>query len=131
MPAHPLPGGATYRPGSFVWNGRSTYDDVAEQFFGGGLAIGAIAAGERATFQWKLGVRLGNKPLAIAPYVRARNCAVLGARPVSVERKEAAATAFGTTLAQADAALYEARPSSPSRFRPAICPSTNSTMKNR
>ena len=46
----PLPGGASYRPGSFVWNGRSSFDDVAESFFGAGLDIGAIAASERVTF---------------------------------------------------------------------------------
>jgi uncharacterized repeat protein (TIGR01451 family) len=105
----PLPGGATYRPGTFVWNGRSTYDDVADSFFGAGLEIGAIAAGERATFQWKIGVRLGAKPLAIAPQVRAKGSPVLGGRPLSIARKEAVAGAFGTTLMQSDAALFEDR----------------------
>lgn len=106
----PLPGGATYRPGTFVWNGRSTYDDVAESFFGPGLAIGALGAGDRATFTWKLGVRLGAKPLVIAPHVRAPGAAVVGARPLVIARKDQPAGAFGAALDRADAAIYEPKP---------------------
>ena len=108
--AAPLPGGASYRPGTFVWNGRSTYDEVAEKFFHAGLPIGALTVGERATFQWKIGVRLGAKPLVIAPQVRSPNAAVLGGRPVVIGRKGQAATAFAGEVGRADTAVYEAKP---------------------
>lgn len=106
----PLPGGAAYRPGSFVWNGRSTYDEVAESFFNAGLPIGTLAPGDRATFQWKVGVRLGTKPIVVAPHVRGAGTAVVGGRPIVVGRKEQAATAFAGDVAQAEAAIYEAKP---------------------
>lgn len=106
----PLPGGAAYRPGSFVWNGRSTYDEVAESFFNAGLPIGALAPADRATFQWKIGVRLGTKPIVVAPQVRARGTAVVGGRPVVVGRKDQPTTAFAGDVAHAEAALYEPKP---------------------
>jgi uncharacterized repeat protein (TIGR01451 family) len=106
----PLPGGAAYRPGTFVWNGRSTYDEVAENFFNQGLAIGALDVGERATFQWKVGVRLGTRPLVVAPQVRSSNAAIVGAKPLVVGRKPQTAGAFGGELEQAGAALYDAKP---------------------
>jgi len=100
----PLPGGASYRPGSFLWNGRSSFDDVAETFLGAGLPIGALGPGERASFQWKIGVKLGTKPLVLAPHVRAGGAAVLGARPLSIDRKVTGAGPFSTELAHAEAA---------------------------
>ncbi len=106
----PLPGGATYRPGSFVWNGRSAFDEVAESLFSAGLPIGTLAMGDRATFQWKISVRLGTKPIVVAPQVRGRGTAVVGGRPVVVGRKDQPATAFAGDVAQAEAALYEPRP---------------------
>ena len=106
----PLPGGAAFRPGTFVWNGRSTYDDVADTFFGAGLLTGSLAPGERATFQWKIGVRLGTKPLVISPQVRAANAAVLGGRPLVVGRKDQQPTAFTGEVIRADVALYEPKP---------------------
>jgi uncharacterized repeat protein (TIGR01451 family) len=106
----PLPGGAAYRGGTFVWNGRSTYDEVAESFFNAGLTIGALVPGQRATFQWKVGVRLGTKPLVIAPAVRSANAAVLGARSLVIDRKPQTATAFAGQVDQAETALYDAKP---------------------
>ena len=106
----PLPGGAAYRPGTFVWNGRSTYDDVAENVFGTGLAIGGLAPGDRATFTWKVGVKLGNKPLVVAAALRAPGCAVVGAHPLVIGRKQQAGSAFGDALTRADSALYEPAP---------------------
>lgn len=106
----PLPGGGAYRPGSFVWNGRSTYDEVAERFFSAGLPIGTLAPGDRATFQWKIGVRLGTKPIVVAPQVRGAGTAVVGGRPVVVGRKDQATTAFAGNVAHAEAALYETKP---------------------
>jgi uncharacterized repeat protein (TIGR01451 family) len=108
--AVPLPGGAAYRPGTFVWNGRSTYDDVSEMFFGRGLPIGSLAPAERATFQWKVGVRLGAKPLVVVPAVRAASAAVVGARSVVIDRKDQPAAAFAGEVQRADAALYEPQP---------------------
>lgn len=106
----PLPGGGAYRPGSFVWNGRSTYDEVAESFFSAGLPIGTLAPGDRATFQWKIGVRLGTKPIVVAPQVRGAGTAVVGGRPVVVGRKDQTTTAFAGNVAHAEAALYETKP---------------------
>jgi uncharacterized repeat protein (TIGR01451 family) len=106
----PLPGGAAYRPGSFVWNARSTYDEVAETFFNAGLPIGTLSPGDRATFQWKIGVRLGAKPIVVAPHVRGRSTAVVGGRPVVVGRKDQVTTAFAGDVAQAEAAIYEPKP---------------------
>jgi uncharacterized repeat protein (TIGR01451 family) len=105
-----LPGGSTYRPGTFVWNGRSTYDDVAESFFENGLPIGALSAGERATFQWKVGVRLGNKPLIVAPAVRSSGAGIVGASPVAVSRKaQAGSNAFADDLQRAEDTIVEPR----------------------
>jgi len=106
----PLPGGASFRPGSFFWNGRSAFDDVAEAFLGAGLEIGSIAPSERATFEWKVGVKLGAKPLLLAPAVRATGAAVLGGRPLSIGRKTNAASPFAGELGRADAAIYSEKP---------------------
>jgi hypothetical protein len=97
----PLPGGASYRAGSFVWNGRSSFDEVAEAFLGAGLDIGSLGPGERASFQWKIGVKLGVKPLLVAPHVRASNAPVLGARPLAIDRKTTAAGPFASELERA------------------------------
>lgn len=97
--AVPLPGGVTYRPGSFVRDGHAQYDDVAESFFGSGLAIGPLAAKTRVTFVWKLAVRLGQSPLLIAPTARADNAAVAGGRQLRIGRKAVAnGTAFAAPL---------------------------------
>lgn len=106
----PLPGGASYRPGSFVWNGRSSFDDVAEAFFGAGLDIGSIGASERATFEWKIGVKLGTKPLLFAPSVRSRGSAVIGARPLSIGRKATTGSPFAGELERADASVSIEKP---------------------
>jgi uncharacterized repeat protein (TIGR01451 family) len=106
----PLPGGASYRPGSFVWNGRSSFDDVAEAFIGAGLDIGSIGASERATFEWKIGVKLGMKPLILAPTVRASGAAVIGARPLSIGRKATAGSQFAGELQRADASVFPQKP---------------------
>jgi uncharacterized repeat protein (TIGR01451 family) len=107
-PAHgvvvavPLPGGASYRSGSFVWDGRPTYDDIAERFFGDGFLLDELAAQSRATFVWKIGVRIGAKPLVIAPSVRAHDSGIIGARPISIDRKAAPQNAFGGELQRAE-----------------------------
>lgn len=106
----PLPGGATYRNGSFVRDGRPLLDDAADEFFGTGTEIGIIQPGSRATFVWKIGVRLGNKPLVIAPVVTAEESAVVGAQPVIVSRKEETQTGFATQVQRYDRALYDKQP---------------------
>ncbi|MEO9170187.1 MAG: hypothetical protein ABI282_03260 [Candidatus Baltobacteraceae bacterium] len=106
----PLPGGASYRAGSFMQDGRSLPDEYAEHFFGAGLSIEELPAGSRASFVWKTGVRLGGKPLILAPQVRAEQGAVIGARPLAVPRKAQTKTAFTTELSRADEALYEPKP---------------------
>lgn len=104
----PLPGGATYRNGSFVRDGRPLLDDAADEFFGSGAVVGEIAPRSRATFVWKIGVRLGNKPLVIAPTVEAEETAVIGAQPVIVSRKAEAQTGFAAEMQRYDPALYDA-----------------------
>lgn len=96
--AVPLPGGVTYRPGSFVRDGHAQYDDVAESFFGSGLSIGTLAAKTRATFVWKLAVRLGQSPLLIAPSARAENAAIAGGRQLRIGRKAVVGAAFAAPL---------------------------------
>ncbi len=106
----PLPGGASYRAGSFVFNGRTAPDEIAERFFGAGVALGDIGPGERASYVWKIGVRLGAKPLVIAPHVHAAETAVIGARPLSITRKDHLSTGFVQELTKADAALFDPKP---------------------
>jgi uncharacterized repeat protein (TIGR01451 family) len=103
----PLPGGAAYRNGSFVRDGRPLLDDAADEFFAGGTLVGTIAPKARVTFLWKIGVRLGNKPLVIAPIVTAEETAILGAQPVLVSRKADARTGFAGEVARFDHALYD------------------------
>ena len=103
----PIPGGASYRVGSFVQDGRGLPDDLAERFFGAGLPIAELKAGSRTTFVWKTGVRLGSKPLVLAPQVSANVGAVIGARPLTVARKDQPNTVFTTELDRAGAELRE------------------------
>lgn len=106
----PVPGGAGYRPGSFIMDGRAGHEEAAELFLGPGLKIGEIGPGERHTFVWKIGVRLGTQPLVLAPSVRSAGAAVVGARTVKVERKDKASIAFAAEIERADPALYAAKP---------------------
>lgn len=105
--AVPLPGGATYRNGSFVRDGRPLLDDAADELFGNGTLIPSIAPRSRVTFLWKIGVRLGNKPLVIAPTVSAEETAIVGAQPVIVSRKDGAQTGFASEVQRFDRALYD------------------------
>jgi|GEM_PF-839277 len=103
----PPPGGAAYRAGSFVRDGRAMLDDAAEELFGAGTLIRAIAPKSRVTFVWKIGVRLGNKPLVIAPVVTAEETAVVGAQPLLVSRRPEAQTGFAAHLEQYDRLAVE------------------------
>jgi uncharacterized repeat protein (TIGR01451 family) len=105
----PLPGGVTYRLGSLQVNGRPAGDDAADDLFGTGLRLGTIAAGGRATLFWKVGVRMGTKPLLTIPAVRSRDAAVLGGGPLLVERKDSV-SAFAGELAAADRVMFESQP---------------------
>jgi uncharacterized repeat protein (TIGR01451 family) len=105
----PLPAGVTSRLGSLVLNGRAAGDDDADELFGAGLKLGTVAAGARITLLWKVGVRMGTKPLLVIPQVRARNAAVIGGGPLVVERK-GSLSAFAGELAVADRAMFEAQP---------------------
>lgn len=108
--AAPLPGGSTYRAGTFTHDGRTLSDDHAERFFGDGLPIDELQSGSRTSFVWKTGVRLGAQGLLLAPQVRAKAGAVIGARPIIVSRKDQTQTAFSTALTRADDALLEPKP---------------------
>lgn len=108
--AVPIPGNAAYRTGSLVIDGRGASEDLAQRFFGDGLEIGEIAAGNRATFVWKIGVRLGLGPLVAIPTVRATNAAVVGARSVRVTRRNQRETSFATEVTRAEAAFLEEKP---------------------
>lgn len=105
----PLPGGVTYRLGSLQVNGRPASDDASDDLFGSGLRLGTIAAGGRASLFWKVGVRMGTKPLLTIPQVRSRDAAVIGGGPLVVERRDSV-SAFAGELATADRAMFEARP---------------------
>jgi hypothetical protein len=108
--AVPVPGGAGYRQGSFVADGRALGEEYADRFLHDGFAIDEIAPGTRRTFVWKLGVRLGNGPLVIAPSVRSGAAAVVGARTLLVSRKDVALAAFAAEIERADPALYAPKP---------------------
>jgi uncharacterized repeat protein (TIGR01451 family) len=105
----PLPGGVAYRFGTLQIDGRAADDSRADRLFGSGLGVGSVAAGSRTTLLWKVGVRMGTKPLVVIPHVRARQTAVVGGGPLVVERKDAV-TAFAGEVATADRALYVAKP---------------------
>ena len=102
----PLPGGAAFRNGSFVRDGRPLLDDSAEELFTVGTLVSHILSKTRVTFLWKIGVRLGNKPLVIAPAVSAEDGAVIGSEPLLISRKEGAQSTFATEIVRIDPALY-------------------------
>ncbi len=102
----PLPGGAAYRNGSLVRDGRPVLDEAAEELFGAGLQLGEILPRSRATLVWKIGVRLGNKPLVIAPTATAQESATIGARALVISRKDAPSN-FAATVEQFDRAQRE------------------------
>ena len=106
----PLPGGASFRNGSLIRNGQPVLDEVAEALFGEGLLLGDVPARSRATLVWKIGVRLGNKPLVMSPTATAEDAAVVGAKTLSVSRREGAQQA-GFTLqmqqAKRELPIYE------------------------
>lgn len=103
----PLAGGASYRNGSFVRDGRPLLDDAAEEFFERGAAIESLAPKTRVTFLWKIGVRIGNKPLVIAPTVTADESAVVGGQPLVVSRRTETQTGFAAEVQRFDRALYD------------------------
>jgi uncharacterized repeat protein (TIGR01451 family) len=105
----PLPGGATYRLGSLVLDGRPADDEAAERLFGQGLGLGTIEPGSRVTLLWKLGVRMGTRPLIVAPALRARETAIIGAATLVVDRKGSTG-AFAAELIEADRALFTPKP---------------------
>ncbi|MBV8639533.1 MAG: hypothetical protein JO322_15755 [Candidatus Eremiobacteraeota bacterium] len=106
----PVPGGAGYRPGSFVMDGRPGDEDAAERFLGAGIEAGDMAPGTRHTFVWKVGVRLGGQPLVFAPSMRAVGAAVMGARTLQVERKDRASIGFAAELERTDPTLFTPKP---------------------
>jgi uncharacterized repeat protein (TIGR01451 family) len=105
----PLPAGVSYRLGSLQVDGRPADDTAADRLFGSGLGLGSIAPASRATLLWKVGVRMGTKPLVVIPQVRAHGTAVIGGGPVVVERK-GATSAFAGELAAADRSMFEPKP---------------------
>lgn len=107
----PLPAGAAYRNGSFALDGRPQRDEMAEDLFAGELRVPDLAPGSRVTLLWKVGVKLGNKPLVISPSARAGSSAVIGGEAVVVSRKEGAQQAtFAGEVTRYDRALYAPEP---------------------
>jgi hypothetical protein len=107
--AVPLPAAAGFRNGSLIRDGRPMLDDSAEELFGSGTIIEAIEPKSRVTFLWKIGVRLGNKPLVIAPQVTAEETAVLGAEPLIISRKAEAQSAFAAEVERYHRGAYAAK----------------------
>ena len=101
----PMPGGAAFRNGSLIRDGRPVLDEMADELFAAGLPLGTIAAGSRVTLVWKIGVRLGNKPLVIAPTATAEETAVVGARTLVISRKDGAAAGFAAEVERVERAL--------------------------
>ncbi len=109
----PLPGGAAYRAGSFVRDGGPAYDEFAERFFGAGIAIGDIPAKSRVTFLWKIGVRIGERDLVVAPQVAVIQGAAIGGVPLSISR---------TTSAARPMPVQKHAPAAPARIEPQSLP---------
>ncbi|HTZ55173.1 MAG TPA: hypothetical protein VMB20_08900 [Candidatus Acidoferrum sp.] len=107
--AVPLPAGVSYRLGSLQIDGRPADDSSADRLFASGFELRTVAPGSRATLLWKVGVRMGTKPLIVIPQVRARATAIIGGGPVVVERKGATG-AFAGELAAADRVMFEPQP---------------------
>lgn len=105
--AVPLPGAAAFRNGSLVRDGRPLLDDAADELFSTGALIEQMPPKTRATFLWKIGVRIGNKPLVIAPVITAEDTAVIGAEPLIIDRKEGAQNPFASELVRAEPAIAE------------------------
>ena len=59
------------------------------------------------TFLWKIGVKIGNKPLVIAPLVSAEDSALIGAQPLIVSRKAGVQTGFAAEVQRAEIPIYE------------------------
>src|SRR5947209_12913097 len=96
--AVPVPGEASFRSGSMVFDGRAADDHFAEMFLVEGTRIAQLLPKHRATFVWKIGVRTGNAPLTISPTIRAEGAAVVGGSALLVTRKDVSQTAFAAQL---------------------------------
>ena len=93
----PLPAAARYRSGTLQRDARPLDDERSEELFGEGLAIGALAPGERCTISYRIEVGAGVTPLLLLPHARSLNAAVIGARPLRLARGTSA-TAFSTAV---------------------------------
>jgi len=93
----PLPAGARYRSGTLQRDGRALDDERSEELFGEGLAIGALAPGERCTIAYRIEVAAGVTPLVLLPHARSLNAAVIGARPLRLTRGSGS-TAFSVAV---------------------------------
>ncbi|NNM91894.1 MAG: DUF11 domain-containing protein [Candidatus Eremiobacteraeota bacterium] len=93
----PLPAAARYRSGTLQRDSRPLDDDRSEELFGEGLAIGAIAPGERCTISYRIEVGAGVTPLLLLPHARSINAAVIGARPMRLARGSSG-TAFSAAV---------------------------------
>lgn len=106
FPAHnlvvavPVPGGASFRSGSLMYDGRAEDDSFAEDFFGQGIRIAQLLPRTRTTFVWKIGVRAGTEPLLISPTIRADAAAVVGGAALMITRKDESRTAFAAQVAR-------------------------------
>ncbi len=106
----PLPAAARYRSGTLQRDGRTLDDERGEELFGEGLAIGALAPGERCTIAYRIEVGAGVTPLLLLPHARSLNAAVIGARPLRLARGSAG-TAFSSAVRNELADLPAAEPS--------------------
>lgn len=98
--AVPVPGDASYRSGSLLFDGRPEDDGFAETFLGEGVRIAQLLPKSRTTFVWKIGVRAGTGPLLIAPAIRAEGAAVVGGAAHLITRKDESQTAFAAQLSR-------------------------------
>ncbi len=101
--ALPLPPALAYRPATLHIDGRDD-DASAPALFGAGLALGDLAGGQRKTILFKAGVRSVVEPVQLVPVVKAERAAILGARPLVLERAVLAPGAF-TQAVVAEAAV--------------------------
>uniref|UniRef100_E6PCA7 DUF11 domain-containing protein n=1 Tax=mine drainage metagenome TaxID=410659 RepID=E6PCA7_9ZZZZ len=108
----PLPAAARYRSGTLQRDARPLDDERSEELFGEGLAIGALAPGERCTISYRIEVGAGVTPLLLLPHARSLNAAVIGARPLRLARG-GSGTAFSAAVRSELADIPAPAPSEP------------------
>jgi hypothetical protein len=82
----PLPFDTAYRPGTLFIDGEPGTNPQVDDLFGEGVALAAVAPGDRRTVTVKILVEAGLTDIAIRPHVLAAGGAVVGPPALSLRR---------------------------------------------